>query len=186
MMTSAATPSSSPRGIRLRNACTAISAAWQSNPRTGDCQRVAGRPCHAAGRAGHGLCRRRAERIGRSTLDNEQGRTGHSRRSCRDVGCSVSIRRGHTLAADRGHTLVRRGPAHCVGEVFAGTVTEASGGGEPLRGCWRYRRIRGRDGDGLQYGRRFGATPAPDKENQGEKKRRAKYKMFSERHPTTS
>lgn len=28
MMTRAATPSSSPRGMRLRNACTAISAAW--------------------------------------------------------------------------------------------------------------------------------------------------------------
>src|SRR6267143_1945511 len=28
MMTSAATPHSSPRAIRLRNACTAISAAW--------------------------------------------------------------------------------------------------------------------------------------------------------------
>src|SRR6266853_4855182 len=28
MMTRAATPSSSPRGMKLRNACTAISAAW--------------------------------------------------------------------------------------------------------------------------------------------------------------
>jgi hypothetical protein len=28
MMTSAATPHSSPRGIRLRNACTVISVAW--------------------------------------------------------------------------------------------------------------------------------------------------------------